>query len=154
MNLFFCALYVAFIGIVSNPLGNLLPRRWFDSDKFPYRSFAWEREGKFYERLHIRAWKDLLPDMSKIVPGMVRKEVSARPTAEGLDRLVRETCVAEAVHGVLILLSLAVLKIWEGPGGWICYALCLLGNLPFILIQRYNRPRLVRMLNRIKTRST
>ena len=30
--------------------------------------------------------------------------------------------------------------------------LCILGNLPFILIQRYNRPQLIRLLERTKRR--
>lgn len=154
MNLLLCAAYVAIIGIVSNPLGNLLPRKWFDPEKFPYCVFSWEQDGRIYEKIHIRAWKDLLPDMSKINSDMVRKEVGPRPTAAHLDRLAREACVAEFVHWLLIILSLAVLKIWKGLGGWICYGLCILGNLPFIIIQRYNRPRLVRTMHRLKSRAT
>lgn len=150
MKLLSCALYVAVIGILSNPIAALFPRVWFDPDKFPYRSLSWEQEGKVYNRLHIRAWKDRLPDMSKILKNMVRKEVTAKPTAESMDLLARETCVAESVHWVLLILSLAVLWIWPGPGGWVCWGLCILGNLPFIIIQRYNRPRLVRTRDRLK----
>lgn len=153
MKLLQCAVYVAVIGIISNPVGNLLPRAWFRADRFPYRPFAWERGGKVYEKLRVRTWKDRVPDMSKIIPSMVRKEVAARPTAGNMECLVQETCVAEAVHWVLIVLSLAVLKIWKGLGGWICYFLCILGNLPFIIIQRYNRPRLVRTLARLQKSS-
>lgn len=152
MKLLQCAAYVTVIGILSNPIGNLLPRSWFRADRFPYRCFCWERNGKIYEKLHIRAWKDRVPDMSKHVRSMVRKKISARPSAESMDRLVRETCVAESVHWVLMVLSLGVLKIWKGLGGWLCYLLCVLGNLPFIIIQRYNRPRLVRTLNRLQAR--
>ena len=153
MKLLQCLLYVAVIGIVSNPAGNLLPRSWFHAERFPYRCYAWEREGKIYEKLHIRAWKDRLPDMSKIVKAMFRKEVSAKPTAESVERLVQETCVAEAVHGVLIVLSLGVVRIWRGIGVWICWGLCVLGNLPFIIIQRYNRPRLSRTLKRLQAKA-
>ncbi|MBQ7801301.1 MAG: glycosyl-4,4'-diaponeurosporenoate acyltransferase [Oscillospiraceae bacterium] len=153
MKLLQCAIYVAALGLISNPVGNLLPRRWFRAERFPYRPFSWEREGKIYEKLHIRVWKDRVPDMSRLLRSMVPKAVTARPTAESLDRLVRETCVAEAVHWALAVLSLGVLKIWKGLGGWICYGLCLLGNLPFIIIQRYNRPRLLRTLNRLRART-
>ena len=153
MKLLQCAIYVAAIGIISNPLGNLLPRTWFRADRFPYRPFAWEQNGKVYEKLRIRAWKDRVPDMSKIIPSMFRKEISPRPTAGSMERLVQETCVAEAVHWALIVLSLPVLKIWKGLGGRICYFLCILGNLPFIIIQRYNRPRLIRALTRLQKTS-
>ena len=151
MKLLQCAIYIAAIGILSNPIAHLLPRTWFHADRFPYRSFGWEQNGKVYEKLRIRAWKDRVPDMSKLLPFMVRKEVASRPTAESIARLVQETCVAESVHWVLMVLSLAVLKIWKGAGGCICYLLCILGNLPFIIIQRYNRPRLMRTRSRLQT---
>ena len=39
--------------------------------------------------------------------------------------------------------------ILSGLWGWVAYALCILGNFPFMLIQRYNRPRLVRLYKKI-----
>ena len=88
--------------------------------------------------------------MSKILKNMVRKEVASRPTCQSMDTLARETCISEAVHWALILLSPPLLLIWPGIGGWICTALWIAGNLPFILIQRYNRPRLVHTRNRLR----
>ena len=152
MELLKCILYVAAIGIMANVIGNALPRRWFHPDRFPYRSFAWERDGRIYEKIGIRVWKDKLPDMSKVVHNMYRKEVNPRPNAENLERLIQETCVAEMVHYVLILLSLAVIKIWEGAWGWVAWGLCILGNLPFSLIQRFNRPRLQKALRRLQSK--
>lgn len=152
MKLLQCALYIAFIGITANPIGNALPRGWFRWDRFPYRSFGWEKNGSVYGKLRIREWKDKLPDMSKINSKMYRKRVDTRMSKENLVRLIQETCVAEMAHWVLILLSAAVLRIWKGLGGWIVYGLCVLGNLPFILIQRFNRPRLVHTLERMENR--
>ncbi len=151
MDFLRCAIWVAAIGIISSVVGIQLPRRWFDPTRFPYRLYEWENGGKIYDKLHIRSWKDHLPDLSKHCTQMFRKQVDARPSVENLDRLIRETCVAEAVHWVLIFLSLAVIKIWSGLGGWLFYILCILGNLPFIIIQRYNRPRLTKMLNRMRS---
>lgn len=145
-----CVLYIAAIGIASHFIGNALPRRWFRGDAFPFRSFGWERDGQIYRKIGIHRWKDKVPDMSKICGDMVRKEVASRPTAESLETLVAESCVAECVHFFLILLSLAVLAIYPGAGGWIVWGLCVLGNLPFMLIQRYNRPRLLKMRNRLR----
>ena len=62
---------------------------------------------------------------------------------------MKETCVAESVHIILCLLGLGLLAIWPGPGGMVMTALyLLLGNLPFIVIQRYNRPRLLSLLEK------
>lgn len=149
MELLECTAYIAILGIVSNLLGNLLPRCWFRDDRFPYRCFSWEKGGSIYLKLHIRVWKDKLPDMSKITRHMYRKEVSKKPNAENLHRLIQETCVAEFVHAVLLILSLHVTQIWQGTWGWFFYGLCILGNLPFIIIQRFNRPRLQKALARM-----
>lgn len=152
MKLLQCAIYIAFIGIAANPIGNALPRQWFLWDRFPYRSFQWEHDGSIYLKLRIREWKDKLPDMSRIDQNMYPKHVDLHKSGENLTRLVQETCVAEFCHWMLILLSAAVLWIWKGIGGKIIYLLCILGNLPFIIIQRFNRPRLIRTLHRMEIR--
>ena len=68
-------------------------------------------------------------------------------TFSDLPRMIQETCVAEMIHVLLSLTGLGCLVIWQGIGGVLVTAVyILLGNLPFILIQRYNRPRLQRLL--------
>lgn len=74
MSLLYAALYVAALGILSHFVGQALPRAHFDPQKFPYRSADWENGGKVYEKLGIKHWKDRLPDMSKIMPDMVKKK--------------------------------------------------------------------------------
>ena len=55
--------------------------------------------------------------------------------------------MAEMIHFLLSLSGLACLVIWPGAGGIILTMVyILLGNLPFIIIQRYNRPRLQKLL--------
>ena len=153
MSLLYAALYVAALGILSHFVGQALPRAHFDPQKFPYRSVDWENGGKVYEKLGIKHWKDRLPDMSKIMPDMVKKKMSA-VKSQGMDVLIAETCVAECVHWALILLSLGIFFFWRGALAvvfWLVYNL--LGNLPFIIIQRYNRPRLVMLEQRRKRRA-
>lgn len=155
MRFLSCALYLAALGILSHLVGEALPRRWFDAGRFPYRTASWERGGAVYEKLGIRRWKDVAPDMSKLMPRMVPKKVPQQNTADGIDRLVRETCVAECVHAALILAGAVCLWLWPGWGGALVFAVwALAGNLPFILIQRYNRPRLVRLLARLRKNET
>ena len=48
---------------------------------------------------------------------------------------------------------MALLWLWPGVGGIAVYAVyVLLGNVPFIMIQRYNRPRFARLLEAAKAR--
>ncbi len=153
MSLLYAALYVAALGVLSHFAGQALPRAHFDPQRFPYRSADWENGGKVYEKLGIKHWKDRLPDMSKIMPDMVKKKMSA-VKSQGMDVLIAETCVAECVHWALMLLSLGIFFFWRGAWAvvfWLVYNL--LGNLPFIIIQRYNRPRLVMLEQRRKRRA-
>ena len=65
-----------------------------------------------------------------------------------LPQMLRETCVAELTHWLLCVAGLHCLTLWPSVGGLAVVCLNILGNLPFILIQRYNRPRLARLLEK------
>lgn len=148
MKFIVCILYLTILGLLCFPLGRLMARLSFSTDRFPFRAYPFERNGKIYEKLQIRSWQHNAPDISRLVPGIVpRKEIPRRPDAQMLRRMVNETCVAELTHVLLCAAGLALLWLWPGAGGEILYAVYVLaGNVPFILIQRYNRPRLLRLL--------
>lgn len=153
MGLVKCLLYLAFIGASSFILGRLLPKRLFDGDRFPFRPFRWERDGAVYNRLGVRKWKDKVPDMSAILPKLMpSKKLPGDLTSPALERMIQETCVAEWIHGLLCVLGFGCVLIWRGPWGWVAFALYALGNLPDIIIQRYNRPKLRRILQKVRER--
>ena len=145
-------LYVAVLGIAAHFIGEALPRGWFDWSSFPWRDFKWERGGRIYDAFKIRAWKDRVPDMSRLIHRMVPKRVGKCPKAEEVWRLVRETCVAEAVHLALCLCSPVIWLFWRNITGVLLALLFVLCNLPFMMIQRYNRPTLVALAKRLEVR--
>ena len=153
MRLALCILYIPVIGLLSQFIGVKLPREWFCAEKFPYAAWKWEKQGKIYNKTLVHRWKDSLPDMSKISRHMVRKSISPMHcTPAHVERLVAETCVAEMVHLILMLLSPIIYWInstWTGAVISIGYAL---SHVPFIIIQRYNRPTLVTLAKRLKER--
>lgn len=154
MSLLYAVIYIAVLGILSHFVGQALPRARFSAESFPYRTADWENGGKVYEKLGIKHWKDALPDMSRIMPDMVKKKMTGQNREQGMDVLIAETCVAECVHYWLIVLSLGIFLFWRGGWAvvfWLVYNI--LGNVPFILIQRYNRPRLVLLEQRRKRRA-
>ncbi len=140
---------MSIIGVLSNFVGTALPRKWFNPERFPYKSLKIEKVGRIYEKLHIRKWKDKVPDMSKIYKRMVPKKFDIASNSESLMILIRETCVAEFIHDVLIILGLGCMAIWDEAGGVICSLLWFLGNIPFVIIQRYNRPKLLKTYLRL-----
>lgn len=146
-NIVDCCVYLAVIGVMGFLLGRILPKTWFSYDCVPYRPFAFEKCGQIYTILGVRGWKDKVPDMSAMLPAvMPSKRLPKRATTEQLTLMLQETCVAELVHFLLCIAGLRCIWIWSGIGGTLIALLNVLGNLPYIIIQRYNRPRLVRLL--------
>ena len=133
--------------------GEKLPRRWFRPDAFPYRQAAWEQNGAAYEKLGIRVWKDIFPDMSRFAPRTFRKKAGLSRDPEHVRGLILEMCSAEAVHWALIVCVTPLLA-WAVPGllGAVIALCYVLGNLLFVIIQRYNRPRLVAIQKRLEMR--
>lgn len=146
--------FASIVGTVGVPaffLGEKLPRSKLDPDRFPFRSFAWEREGLIYERLGIKRWKTRIPDMSKYIRRTFAKQGNLMRDPGHLRKLVAETCSAELVHWMLILVSpvFAVLMDEYGVPAMLIY---IAGNMLFVIIQRYNRPRIQKIIQRIEKR--
>ena len=131
---------------MSQIFGMSLPRKWFNHKAFPFRPYSWEKNGSIYEVLNIRKWKTKLPDVSRVIKRMTPKQIKKRPTKEQVEKLLAETCVAELVHGLLMFFGWGCVFVWEGIGGVAVSLLYMLGNVPFILIQRYIRPRQAELL--------
>lgn len=152
MPFLFSVLYVIFCGVLSHVIGEAIPRRIFHADRFPFAPWKWERNGAVYEKIHIRAWKDRLPDMSRVMKKMVPKRFPEFPTVDSVQRLIAETCVAEVTHAVLCLVAPVIWLFWKNYFGVILSGVVIFCNLPFILIQRYNRPTLIALCARLTAR--
>jgi len=147
-----CVVYIAAIGAIGFIAGRILPKRWFRYDNPPFRDLPFENGGHFYRKLGIHRWHKRLPDMSRILPGLMPpKRVVAHISAAQAEIMVQETCIAETIHASLSLLGLYLPRLWPGPGGiLVCVLYVLLGNVPFILIQRFNRPKLRMLLDKCR----
>lgn len=147
-----CFAYAAVLGVLSFFLGRLLPKRWLHPDKFPFRTYAWE--DRLWKALQIRKWQAKVPDMSRLFKKLMPEKKLTQQTVQELPLMIEETCIAELTHGLLCIAGLALLAIWPGIGGIVLTVIYIVfGNLPFLLIQRYNRPRLQKLLAR-QTRRT
>lgn len=144
MGFWYCVIYIAVLGILSFIIGRLLPKGWFHADKFPYKTAAGEQ--KIYQALRVKSWQSKVPDMSRLFRHIMPAKKMTAETVADIPRMLEETCVAELTHTLLSILGLAMLWLWPGWGGIIVTIIyILLGNVPFIIIQRYNRPRLQRL---------
>jgi len=121
-----------------------IPDAWFahDSRLTALRSF--ERDGRCYERLAIRRWKDRVPELGAFGGGRSKRTLPGRDPAS-LSRFAAETRRAEYVHWS-IAAAAPFFAIWNPAplfGAMVAYSL--LANAPCIAIQRYNRSRVDRV---------
>lgn len=144
-----CILYLSLLGAASFFLGRILPKSWFRENRFPYRPWAWEKGGTFYHRFYIRKWQAKVPDISRFLPGLIPEKKVTGNFRLQLPTMIRETCVAELIHVLLCLAGFGCIFFWPGVGGIVVSILNILGNIPFIMIQRYNRPRLMALQTRL-----
>ena len=107
-----------------------------------YRPHAWEREGRWYrDHLNINAWKDRLPQFIAKDGGFSKGHLRSLSPAY-LDRFVRETCRGEWMHTCNAFCMVPILLLNAPLVGVTLSAFVFLGNVPFVMIQRYNRFRL------------
>jgi glycosyl-4,4'-diaponeurosporenoate acyltransferase len=129
-------------------LGHRRPIADFTTDRWWSRLRAFEADSSFYARaVAIKRWKDSLPELGGLFPGGFAKR-SVRGDRSQLARFANETRRAEWVHWVVFLLW-PVFALWNPPwavGVMFVYATA--ANLPCIVVQRYNRARLLRVLAR------
>lgn len=109
-----------------------------------------ERDPSFYERrLRIKRWKDVLPEAGTLFAGGFSKRHVARRDREYLERFIVETRRAELTHW-LVMGATPFFFLWNP--WWLALVMAgygLIANVPCIIIQRYNRARLSRMLARV-----
>ena len=140
---------VGLIGIPAYFIGEAIPKSIYDPYRFPFKPWAWEQGGKIYEKLGIKRVKAHSIDMSKFMKRSFPKQNITRDPAR-LRRLVQEMCNAEAVHWVLVFLSPVFALLIEGWYGIVIAIGYALSNLNDVVIQRYNRPRILMIVERLE----
>ncbi|CAN5474789.1 hypothetical protein BH10ACT10_BH10ACT10_03350 [soil metagenome] len=100
-------------------------------------------------RLRIHRWKDKVPEAGDLFRGGVSKRELPSYNVAGLQLFVRETRRAELAHWWAMACG-PLFVLWNPPlasGLLVAYGVGV--NLPFIAIQRYNRFRTQRIIERL-----
>ena len=131
------------IRLIVGTLFNLFMNNKADYTKKWY--WVGEREQKLYAKLKVKKWKNKMPTY----------DVDAFDASKhSWNEIVQASCQAELVHETDIVLSLVpiIFSVWFGSLAVfiITSILGALFDLIFVIIQRYNRPRLLKLVNRAK----
>ena len=122
--------------IVPRYIHNPMKSRWFTQKSF---------EPRLYTTLRVKQWKDHMPTYDP---------ASFSVRQNSLAQIVDNSCVSEAVHEVIVLFSfvpIAFTLFWGAlPVFVITSILAAAFDSCFAMMQRYNRPRLLRILEKRK----
>ena len=126
-----------------------IPDAWYAKTESFFQSFAWEENGELWQRLfRIKAGKRKLPEGSSIIKSSYNKKQLHGTDKQTFEKFIIETKRAELTHWLLMPPAF-VFFIWNPLwAGIVMVIYACVVNIPFILIQRYNRPRLVRVKER------
>jgi hypothetical protein len=110
---------------------------------------GWENDGEVYDRRSIRAFRWVLLHSPL---GWINPNLQVRASRSDCDRLLREMNAAEGVHWLTCVFAI-ILAISYLAGGHAVYGyVMLLIRIPFdlypIMLQRWNRGRVCRVLSR------
>jgi glycosyl-4,4'-diaponeurosporenoate acyltransferase len=119
---------------------------WFNPNGWIYRPRRWERGGELFETLGVKRWKERLPDAAPWFKGGFPKARLASRSRGYLERFALETCRGELAHW-MAMTTAPLFFLWNRPWvGGLMVAYAVGGNIPCIIVQRYNRYRLNRLL--------
>lgn len=125
-----------------------MPAEWFDPGRFPFASWPGESARAYDRWLGTKAWKGFLPDAAPWFGGFAKKRLSASDPAF-LRQFLRETCRSEAAHWTQAVLVSGFVAWTPMPWAWVIVAWAVVSNLPCLVLQRQNRRRLERVLERL-----
>ncbi|WP_210437926.1 glycosyl-4,4'-diaponeurosporenoate acyltransferase CrtO family protein [Nocardioides xinjiangensis] len=122
-------------------------------DGWGLRERRFEQGGRWYRRrLGIHRWKDRLPEAGALFAGGISKRELPARDVDGLRVFVRETRRAELTHWWAMWCG-PLFVLWNPPlAATLLVAYGVLVNMPFILVQRYNRFRTQALISRLEQR--
>ncbi len=128
-----------------------IPLRWLNPNMRFFQTFRWEQGGLIYQRLfRVRSWKHLIPSgLRWRRDGFSIKDTPASDPVY-LDRWLRESIRSEILHWTMIIPGF-FFYLWNSvlmSRLMVTYAL--ISNLIPVILQRFNRPRIRRLLARVQ----
>ncbi len=141
----------ALLSVIISFICAKIPQKIFSYRKWMFRERKWEKSGAIYQRIFkVKAWKRLLPELSDFIKSVLPKKYIKEFSSAYLSKYLMESCRAEFTHWNIIISSF-VFCLWCEPkrsAMMILIAVAL--NMPYIIIQRYNRPRVIKMMEQME----
>ena len=135
-------------------LGIQFPPQWIQPDLWLYKERSWEKGGMLYQKLfRVRSWKAKLPDGGSLFRDDFKMSELGVLNEQTLQRWILETCRSVLVHWFAMFPAglFFLWNKWQVGIVMIIYAFTV--NIIPIIVQRYNRPRLKRLLDLVRKKN-
>lgn len=129
---------------------SFLPNSLFNPHGWPYKIRKWEKDDKIYkEPFKIKYWKNKLPVGKPFNKNDIDLREFKSKKLSYINKYMITSCKSEAVH-IFSIFSMVIFFIFHNLLITIVIILStLLINLPFIIVLRYNRHRILRFKNKL-----
>ncbi len=132
---------------------SFVPKKIYEPSNLLFKERAFEKN--LYNVIKVSKWKGKLPIYQK-KGALDRKHIPENLSIDHLEQFVIDTCKAELVHLLIGILgfSSVVFVICKVEPFFTFIVIAIVMNfaqIPFILVQRYNRPRLLKLIYRTKS---
>lgn len=138
--------------IIFNFIERFFPEKWYGENVklFKERKF----ENSFFKIIHIKKWKDNVPQFLKIKNINKAKDENSEIDAIYVNNFITETRRGEFMHLIDIIFGM-IAALFLPKAYFFKYSLPIIliwtyFNALSIIIQRYNRPRLQKLLTRME----
>lgn len=142
-------LLFAILSILNTAVSMILPESIFIYTKWLFRERKWEHGGTIYQKLfNIKKWKDKLPELSDFIKKSFPKKKLPSFNMEYLKKYIVESYRSELCHWMIVI-SVVIFSSWfnEDMENFI-FILAVILNVPYIMIQRFNRPRIMNIMQK------
>lgn len=109
-------------------------RKWFEPREF---------EENLYKKLKVKKWKKILPTADEDLFSLEKRTPEQVVMAGCQAEIVHECCAAAGLLSMFLAIPFGYFWVFFGTS--VAAALC---DLAFVAIQRYNRPRLLKYIER------
>ena len=124
-----------------------IPIQKFNPDNFLFKTHKWEKNGLIYDKIFkVKSWKGIIPSGAALYTDAYEVRHINDFSVENLKVWVQESCRSEFCH-ILMIFPGFLFFLWNSIEiGWVMVGYAVLNNIIPIIMQRYNRPRVKKML--------
>lgn len=113
------------------------------AEKGIFKTRPFEKNGAIYKKyFKVHIWKKWLPDGASLFKNDFRKKKLESSEVEYLEKFIAESCRAELAHIIGMVPFVLFFLVVEWYIALIMVVYSLIVNLPCVIAQRFNRPRL------------